>query len=123
MIIGGDGRFYNQVAFKTILRMAAAHGVAKIITGVNALISTPCVSYLIRSLKAYGAFILTASHNPGGEHEDFGIKYNAKNGGPAPEQLTDLMYQQTQIITEYKITKEFPEVALIICIVSCPRLT
>jgi phosphoglucomutase len=61
--------------------------------------STPAVSAYIRRLNAdhgdnycVGGLLLTASHNPGGEHEDFGIKFNSKNGGPAVESLTDKIY-------------------------------
>ncbi|TGV82495.1 alpha-D-glucose phosphate-specific phosphoglucomutase, partial [Mesorhizobium sp. M2D.F.Ca.ET.145.01.1.1] len=50
-----------------------------------------------------GGIILSASHNPGGPHEDFGIKYNAANGGPAPEKLTDAIFAKTKAISSFKI--------------------
>ena len=93
-----------------ILRMAVANGVKKIITGEDAIMSTPCVSGVVRSSKAYGAIILTASHNPGGPDADFGIKYNCSNGGPAPESLTDAMFTKSKTISQYKIAKEQPNV-------------
>ena len=109
LVVSGDGRFHNKAATITILRMAAANGVGKIIMGENAIMSTPCVSGVIRSSRSYGGIILTASHNPGGPDADFGIKYNCSNGGPAPEALTDAMFAKTKTIKEYKITKEMPE--------------
>lgn len=91
------------------MRIAAANGVGKVIVGVDFLMSTPCVSGVIREQKAYGGIILTASHNPGGPDEDFGIKYNCANGGPAPSGLTNEMFRISKEITEYSITKEVPE--------------
>jgi phosphoglucomutase len=115
LVIGGDGRFHNDVAIQTIIKIAVANGVHRIVIGQNGLISTPAVSAIIRERgplwqKAYGAFILTASHNPGGPEEDFGIKYNCENGGPAPERLTDLIYDITKTITSYRICENFPTV-------------
>ena len=108
LVVAGDGRYYNDHAVQVILRMAAAHGVGHIILGQHNLMSTPCVSGVIRKRKAYGGIILTASHNPGGPDEDFGIKYNCSNGGPAPESLTDKMFALSKAITSYKIVKEQP---------------
>lgn len=107
-IVGGDGRYFNDAAVQTILRMAAANGVAKVIVGQNGLLSTPAASHLIRLNKTDGGFILSASHNPGGIDEDFGIKFNAANGGPAPEGLTEQMFKVTQTITEYPIADFAP---------------
>lgn len=108
LVVAGDGRFYNDVAVTTILRMAAAQNVGRIILGQHNLMSTPCVSGVIRKRRAYGGIILTASHNPGGPNEDFGIKYNCGNGGPAPESLTDKMFALSKTITQYQIAKEPP---------------
>jgi len=80
LVLSGDGRYYNENAINLIIRMSAANGVGKLILGVNGLMSTPCVSGVIRGRKCYGGIILTASHNPGGPKEDFGIKYNCSNG-------------------------------------------
>eukprot|EP00457_Paulinella_chromatophora_P002175 gb/GEZN01002179.1/.p1 GENE.gb/GEZN01002179.1/~~gb/GEZN01002179.1/.p1 ORF type:complete len:618 (-),score=105.48 gb/GEZN01002179.1/:282-2135(-) len=108
LVVAGDGRYYNDKATDMILRMCAANGVKKVLLGVNGMMSTPCVSYIIRSRKAYGGFILTASHNPGGPKEDFGIKYNCENGGPAPEKVTDAIYKNTLEIKSYKIAEQTP---------------
>lgn len=105
LVVSGDGRYYNKEATHIIFQIAAANGVSKIIVGQNYLMSTPCVSAVIRGHKAYGGIILTASHNPGGPTQDFGIKYNASNGGPAPEKMTDAMYQISKNIREYKIIR------------------
>ena len=110
-VIGGDGRFFNVTAVQTILKIAAANGAAKVIVGQNGLLSTPAASHLIRLNKTEGGFILSASHNPGGLDEDFGLKFNAANGGPAPEGLTDLMFQATQEISRYFIA-DFTDVDL-----------
>ena len=115
LLIGGDGRYYNPEAIQTIIKMGVANGVTRFWIGQDGLLSTPAVSAIIRERgpiwqKAYGAFILTASHNPGGPEEDFGIKYNCENGGPAPEKLTDAMYENTQVIKSYKIANEFPTI-------------
>jgi phosphoglucomutase len=101
-VVGGDGRFLMMEVLHKIISVGAAANVKKFIIGVNGLLSTPCVSGLIRKFKADGGFVLTASHNPGGESKDFGIKYNCSNGGPALECLTDKIYQFSKSITEFK---------------------
>ncbi len=103
LVVGGDGRFFNVEAIQTILKMAAANGASKVIVGQNGLLSTPAASHLIRKNKSDGGLILSASHNPGGIDEDFGVKFNGANGGPAVETVTDAMFAATQTITEYKI--------------------
>ncbi|HIP52708.1 MAG TPA: alpha-D-glucose phosphate-specific phosphoglucomutase, partial [Chromatiales bacterium] len=102
MVLGGDGRFYNREAIQIILRMAAANGVGKVMVGQGGLLSTPAVSCVIRKYKTQGGIILSASHNPGGPDEDFGIKFNVPNGGPAPENVTEAIYQRTLEIDSYK---------------------
>ena len=101
LVLGGDGRYYNDTAIQTILRMAAANGVARVIVGRGGLLSTPAASELIRSRGAHGGLILSASHNPGGPEGDFGIKYNIGNGGPAPEKLTAAIHQRTLVIDRW----------------------
>lgn len=101
LVVGGDGRFFNAEAIQTILRIAAANGVARAIVGQNGLLSTPAASNLIRKRKANGGLILSASHNPGGIDEDFGLKYNISNGGPAPESVTAAIFEETLKIAEY----------------------
>jgi phosphoglucomutase len=101
LVLGGDGRYYNDRATQTILRLAAANGVAKVIVGRGGLLSTPAASELIRSRGAFGGLILSASHNPGGPDGDFGIKYNIGNGGPAPEKVTEAIHQRTLSIDRY----------------------
>ncbi|WP_282078655.1 alpha-D-glucose phosphate-specific phosphoglucomutase [Epibacterium ulvae] len=103
LVVGGDGRFFNDQAIKIILRMAAANGAKACIVGQNGILSTPAASHLIRKLKTDGGLILSASHNPGGENEDFGLKYNGANGGPANEGITDKIFERTKSITSYKI--------------------
>ena len=104
LVLGGDGRFHNRDAVQTILRMAAAHGYAKVLVGQGGILSTPAVSCVIRKHGALGGIVLSASHNPGGPDGDFGIKYNIANGGPAPESVTEAIYQRTESITEYRIS-------------------
>lgn len=103
LVVGGDGRYYNREALQIILKMAAANGFGRILVGQSGLLSTPAASCVIRKYKAFGGIILSASHNPGGPDEDFGIKYNIGNGGPAPETITDAIYARSQLISEYKI--------------------
>lgn len=103
LVLGGDGRYFNDRAAQVVLRMAAASGATKVIVGQDALLSTPAASNLIRKRKADGGIILSASHNPGGPNGDFGIKYNAANGGPANEQTTDRIFAATKEITGYDI--------------------
>jgi len=103
LVIGGDGRFYNQVAIQTLLKMAAANGVAKVWVGRQGWLSTPAVSALIRRHSAAGGFILSASHNPGGPQGDFGIKFNSANGGPANDSVTANIYAASQTIERYSI--------------------
>ncbi|WP_147107091.1 alpha-D-glucose phosphate-specific phosphoglucomutase [Tateyamaria sp. syn59] len=103
LVVGGDGRYFNDVAIGTILRMAAANGAAKCIVGQGGLLSTPAASHLIRKRKADGGLILSASHNPGGPKADFGLKYNGPNGGPATEGVTEKIFARTQEIDVYRI--------------------
>ena len=111
LVIGGDGRYYNREVIQIALRMAAANGFGKVMVGQGGILSTPAASHIIRKYGAFGGLVLSASHNPGGPHEDFGIKYNAGNGGPAPEKLTDRIYARTKVIDSYRIA-EFAEVDL-----------
>lgn len=104
LVVGGDGRYYNDVAVQIIVRMAAANGFGKIIVGQNGIFSTPAVSCVIRKYKAFGGIVLSASHNPGGPKGDFGIKYNVSNGGPAPEKITDRIFSETKKINQYFIS-------------------
>jgi phosphoglucomutase len=103
LVVGGDGRYFNERAIQVILRMAAANGAAECIVGQGGLLSTPAASNLIRKLKTDGGLILSASHNPGGPDADFGLKYNTPNGGPAPEGVTDKIFAATKTITQYQI--------------------
>ena len=103
LVVGGDGRYYNRHAIQVILKMAAANGFGKVLVGRGGILSTPAASCIIRKYKAFGGIILSASHNPAGPDDDFGIKYNTGNGGPAPEKITDAIYDITKSITEYKI--------------------
>ncbi|WKJ90322.1 alpha-D-glucose phosphate-specific phosphoglucomutase [Methylomonas montana] len=102
LVIGGDGRYFNRKAIQIIIKMAAANGFGELIIGQSGLLSTPAASNIIRKYKAFGGIVLSASHNPGGPEEDFGIKYNIGNGGPAPEKFTDKLYENTKTITGYK---------------------
>ncbi|TVQ32444.1 MAG: alpha-D-glucose phosphate-specific phosphoglucomutase [Geminicoccaceae bacterium] len=111
LVVGGDGRFFNDVAIQRILKIAAANGVAKAVVGQNGLLSTPAASAVIRDLGATGGLILSASHNPGGPEGDFGIKYNISNGGPAPERITDAIYARTRTIDRYRMLSS-PDVDL-----------
>ncbi|KAL6192560.1 hypothetical protein ACLB2K_033646 [Fragaria x ananassa] len=115
LVVSGDGRYYSKEAIQIIIKMAVGNGVKSVWVGTNGLLSTPAVSAVVRERvgadgsKASGAFILTASHNPGGPNEDFGIKYNMGNGGPAPESITNKIYENTTQIKEY-LTVDLPEV-------------
>jgi phosphoglucomutase len=111
LVLGGDGRYFNRVAIQIIIKMAAANGFGGLIIGQGGLLSTPAVSHLIRKYQAFGGLVLSASHNPGGPEEDFGIKYNVSNGGPAPEKDTNAFYARSQVIDSYKIAV-FDEVDL-----------
>ena len=111
LVVGGDGRFYNREAIQKVIKIAAANGFGKLVIGKAGILSTPAVSGLIRSLSAFGGIILSASHNPGGPDGDFGIKYNAGNGGPAPEKITDAIFAGSKAIHRYKIA-DAPDVDL-----------
>eukprot|EP00854_Cymbomonas_tetramitiformis_P003457 gene3457-4343_t len=116
LVVSGDGRFYNPQAIQIILQIAVAAGVKRIWVGKDGLLSTPAVSAVIREreggFKPFGAFILTASHNPGGITEDFGIKYNCENGGPAPESLTNAIHKNTETIQQLHMAAQFPTISL-----------
>ncbi|KAG0023328.1 Phosphoglucomutase-2 [Podila clonocystis] len=102
LVVGGDGRYFSKDAVQMIIRIAAGNQVSKLIIGQNTILSTPAASNLIRIRTATGGILLTASHNPGGPDNDFGIKYNMSNGGPAPEAVTEKIYEITQKLTSYK---------------------
>ncbi|WP_421979350.1 alpha-D-glucose phosphate-specific phosphoglucomutase [Roseibium sp.] len=110
-VVGGDGRYFNAEAIQTILRMAAANGAERVIAGRGGLLSTPAASHLIRKNSTDGGLILSASHNPGGIDEDFGLKFNIPNGGPAPEGVTEAIYEATTTISQY-VTVETPDADL-----------
>jgi len=109
LVVGGDGRFYSPEVIQIIVKMGAANGVEKLIIGENGIMSTPAASHIIRSRKAKGGILLTASHNPGGPNADFGIKYNMENGGPAPESVTNKIFEITKTIDSYKLM-DLPDV-------------
>ncbi|MCW5723125.1 MAG: alpha-D-glucose phosphate-specific phosphoglucomutase [Devosia sp.] len=111
LVIGGDGRFYNDVAIQKAIRIASANGFGRVLVGQGGLLSTPAASNLIRKYKAFGGLVLSASHNPGGPDGDFGIKYNIGNGGPAPEKITDAVFARSQVIESYK-TIDSPDIDL-----------
>ena len=110
-MIGGDGRYFSPETVHTIFKIGSANGVKKFIVGKDAILSTPATSNVIRKYKATGGILLTASHNPGGPNADFGIKYNVSNGGPAPENITNEIYEKTKTITSYKVL-DAPTVSL-----------
>ncbi len=103
LTLGGDGRFYNTQAAQIIIKMAAANGFARVLVGQGAILSTPAASHVIRKYSTFGGIILSASHNSAGPDDDFGIKYNTANGGPAPEKITEAIFAKSKTITQYKI--------------------
>ncbi|GES58562.1 phosphoglucomutase PgmA [Aspergillus terreus] len=109
LVIGGDGRYYNTDVIQKIAKIGAAYGVKKLLVGQNGILSTPAASNLIRVRKATGGILLTASHNPGGPNADFGIKYNLANGAPAPETVTNKIYETSKSLTSYNYL-DLPEV-------------
>ncbi|GMM53636.1 phosphoglucomutase [Maudiozyma humilis] len=114
LVVGGDGRFYNDAVLNLIAQIGAANGVRKLIIGQHGLLSTPAASHVIRSYhdKVTGGIILTASHNPGGPENDMGIKYNLANGGPAPESVTNAIWEVSKKLTHYKIIRALPKLDL-----------
>ena len=111
LVVGGDGRFFNRETIQKAIKMAAANGFGRVIVGQGGILSTPAASHLIRKNEAFGGIILSASHNPGGPNEDFGIKYNVGNGGPAPEKITEAIYARSQVIDRYAIA-DTPDIDL-----------
>ncbi len=111
LVVGGDGRYFNREATQTIVRMAAANGFRRVLVGRGGILSTPAVSATIRRRAAFGGLVLSASHNPGGIEADFGIKYNIRNGGPAPEAVTERIYAGTLDIKQY-LTVEHVDIDL-----------
>ena len=105
LVIGGDGRYHNRTVIQQTIRIAAANGYARVLVGQGGILSTPAASHVIRKYGASGGLILSASHNPGGPDEDFGIKYNIANGGPAPEAVTEAIYARTQTIDRWMMVE------------------
>ncbi|HEY6964061.1 MAG TPA: alpha-D-glucose phosphate-specific phosphoglucomutase, partial [Erythrobacter sp.] len=112
LVIGGDGRFHNRTVIARAIRMAAANGYARVLVGQGGILSTPAASHVIRKYGASGGLILSASHNPGGPEEDFGIKYNIANGGPAPEAVTEAIHARTQTIDRWLMVEGGEDVDL-----------
>ena len=110
-MLGGDGRWFNKEAAQIIIKLAAGNGVAKMYVGRDGFLCTPAASAVIRARKAAGGFIMSASHNPGGPENDWGIKYNSSAGEPAPEKLTDAIYAFTQSVTTLRFA-DIPDVDL-----------
>ena len=109
IVVAGDGRYYNNEAIQTISRLLAANGIRNIWIPQHGIMSTPAVSAVIRRRTingngkdgegtAQGGIVLTASHNPGGPGEDFGIKYNEAFGQPAGEEFTDAVSLHLQLL-------------------------
>ncbi len=111
LVIGGDGRYHNRTVIQTAIRMAAANGFGRVLVGRGGILSTPAASNVIRKYGAFGGLVLSASHNPGGPNEDFGIKYNISNGGPAPERITEAVFARSKEIAQYRIA-ETPDLDL-----------
>ncbi|KAL8992468.1 MAG: hypothetical protein Q9169_007084, partial [Polycauliona sp. 2 TL-2023] len=109
LVIGGDGRYYNPEVVQLIAKIGAAYGVKKLLIGQDGILSTPAASHVIRKRSATGGILLTASHNPGGPNEDFGIKYNLANGAPAPESVTNKIFSTSKSLSEYKIA-DIPDI-------------
>ena len=109
--LGGDGRYFNKEAAQIILKLAAGNGVKRVVVGQNAILATPAASAIIRGRKLYGGLIMSASHNPGGPEEDWGIKFNYNSGEPAPERITDKIFEHTQTVSELKFA-DIPSVDL-----------
>ena len=101
LVVGGDGRYYNREVIQKLIKIAAANGFGRIMVGQGGILSTPAASNMIRKYKAFGGMVLSASHNPGGPNEDFGIKYNIGNGGPAPEKITEAIFARSKVIDQY----------------------
>ena len=123
IVVAGDGRYYNDEAIQIISRVCAANGIANIWIPQNGIMSTPAVSAVIRRRTesgngedgqgmAKGGIVLTASHNPGGPGEDFGIKYNEELGQPAGEEFTEALYKKTLEISSYKTVANTPDLDL-----------
>ena len=111
LVVGGDGRYFNAEAIQTILKLLVGNGIAEVLVGADGILSTPAVSNLIRQSKADGGIVLSASHNPGGPGKDFGIKFNNASGSPAPESVTQAIYDNTKSINEYRLA-DLPELEL-----------
>jgi len=111
LVVGGDGRFLNRNVIQTAIRMAAANGFGKVLVGKGGILSTPAASHIIRKYGAIGGLVLSASHNPGGPEEDFGIKYNIANGGPAPEKVTEAIFARTKVIDRW-LSVDTPDIDL-----------
>jgi phosphoglucomutase len=110
LVVGGDGRYFNREAIQTILQLAAGNKVGRVLVAQRGILSTPAVSCVIREHNAAGGLVLSASHNPGGPDADFGVKYNSSNGGPAPEEITERIYQRTLEIDEYRMVNGFVDI-------------
>lgn len=111
LVVGGDGRYHNRTVIQQVVRIAAANGFARVIVGQGGILSTPAASHVIRLNQAIGGLILSASHNPGGPDEDFGIKYNIANGGPAPERVTDAIFERSLTIDRW-LAEDSPDIDL-----------
>jgi phosphoglucomutase len=101
LVVGGDGGYYNKEAIQKILHVAIGNEFGRVLVARGGILSAPAMSAVIRRREAFGGLILSAGHNAGGIDADFGIQYNVSNGGPAPEDITERIYEFTQLINHY----------------------
>ena len=100
LVIGYDTRFASE-------DFAAA--AAEVVAGNNIKAHlclkptpTPVVSYTVPALKAAGAIIITASHNPGSWN---GFKYKSEEGASAPNEISSQIEKNIANITGEKQVK------------------
>jgi phosphoglucomutase len=111
LALGGDGRYFNKQAAQIIIKLAAGNGLKKVIVGKDAIMATPAASAVIRRRKLAGGLIMSASHNPGGPEEDWGIKMNSTAGEPAPERITNEIFKYTESIDTLSMA-DIPDIDL-----------
>ena len=101
LVVGADWPDYNKEAIQKILHVAIGNEFGRILVACGGILSTPAMSAVILSRKAFGGLILSAAHSTGSIDADLGIRYYISDGEPAPEAITERVYKFTQLINHY----------------------
>ncbi|XP_061373181.1 LEAF RUST 10 DISEASE-RESISTANCE LOCUS RECEPTOR-LIKE PROTEIN KINASE-like 2.1 [Gastrolobium bilobum] len=103
-ILHFDIKPHNILLDETYSPKISDFGLAKLSTRDNSIVSMSNA----RGAAGYGMMLLEMLEGQLGILK--GFWYNMENGGPAPEGITNKMYEYTTTIKEYLIAEDLPDV-------------